>query len=88
MATTVTISDEAKGYAEELVKKGCYESLDQAVEAGLWRLQDDDDHDDLTAEEWASVEAALAEVDAGGGLTAEQVFDPLIAKYRAMARAA
>ena len=88
MATTVTISDAAKGFAEELVKKGCYESLDQAVEAGLWRLQDDEDHDDLTEEEWASVEAALAEVDAGKGIPAEQVFVELRERFKAIARGA
>lgn len=62
----------------------------KAVEAGVWRLKDDwDDEEvdleDLSPEDRAAVEEGLADIAAGRTVPAEQVFDRLTAKYRAMA---
>lgn len=86
MATVVTISDEARAYADGLVREGRYETLDQAVEAGVWGLQDhwDDEAvelDDLSPEDRAAVEEGLADIAAGRTVPAEQVFAELKARY-------
>lgn len=87
---TVTISDRAKADAEELVREGRFETVDQAVEAGLRWLRDpwvDEivDLDDLDPETRAAVEQGLADADAGRVRDGHEVFAELIAKYEAMA---
>jgi predicted transcriptional regulator len=92
MASVITISDEARAAAEQLVREGRYHSVDQAFEAGIHHLaawEDEEvDLDDLSPEDRAAVEEGLADIDAGRVLTSEEVFGPLIAKYTAMAEAA
>lgn len=87
---TVTISDQARADAEELIRAGRFETIDQAVEAGLRWLRDpwiDEvvDLDDLDPETRAAVEEGLADIEAGRVRDADEVFDELIAKYEAMA---
>ena len=82
MATMVTISDEAKSYADDLVRLGRYASLDEAIEAGVLRLKIDGDHEDIPPEHWAAIEEGLADIEAGRVHDAEEVFDRLRERYR------
>ncbi len=86
MAATVMLSDQARTDAEELVREGRFETLDQAVEAGLRFLRDpwvdeEVDLDDLDPETRAAVERGLADIDAGRVIPAEQVFAELKARF-------
>ena len=88
---TITISDQAKADAEELVREGRFETVDAAVEAALhffrnpW-IDEVVDLDDLDPETRAAVEEGLADADAGRVRDASEVFDELIARYEAMAK--
>ena len=84
MATMVKLDDEWHAYAEDLVRGGHFESVEQAVEAGLRQIQADMD-DELSPEDWAAIDEGLADIDAGRVRDADEVFDELIAKLQAMA---
>lgn len=91
MATMVTISDQAKADAEALVGEGRFQTVDEAVEAGLYFLRNpwiDEkvDLDELNPETRAAIEEGIADADAGRVRDAADVFDELIAKYESMAR--
>ena len=86
MATTsVKLADEWNTYAEGLVRDGHFASIEQAVEAGLRQIQADMENDDLSPEDWAAIDEGLADGDAGRVRDADEVFDELLAKLRAMA---
>ena len=92
MASSVTIGDAAKAHADALVRGGRYDSFDEAVEAGLRRLEDDEedvedvevDLDDLPPEHRAAVEAGLAAAEAGEVVDGEAALAEPQARYRAM----
>lgn len=91
MGISVTISEAAKARADALVLSGRYDSVDEAVEAGLRRLEDYEedvevDLDDLPPEHRAAVERGLADAEAGRLVDGEQFLSRLIAKYEAMAK--
>ena len=85
---TVVISEEAKAFAEELVGKGMYRSVDEAVEAGIQRLLVDGDGSSASqSDEWfadvkAKWEDAEAQVARGETLTSDELFEPLLERYR------
>lgn len=90
MTISVTISAEAKQRADALVLSGRYDSIEQAVEAGLHYLHagwidEEVDPEALSPEDRAAVEEGLADIEAGRVIPANEVFDRLIAKYTAMA---
>lgn len=90
---TVVLSEQAKVDAEELVREGRFDTVDQAVAAGLRSLRDpwvDEivDLDELDPETRAAVERGIADADAGRVTDGDVVFDRLIAKYEAMKRSA
>jgi Arc/MetJ-type ribon-helix-helix transcriptional regulator len=91
MTISVVISEAAKAHAEALVSSGRYESLEEAVEAAIWQLEDWEDEevdlDSLSAEHRAAVEEGLADIEAGRVVDGETFFAELIAKYEAMAKA-
>lgn len=87
MTISVTISEAAKARADALVLSGRYDSIEQAVEAGLHYLQEGwidgaVDLDALSPEDRAAVEEGLADVEAGRVEDAEVVFERLLARYR------
>jgi Arc/MetJ-type ribon-helix-helix transcriptional regulator len=92
MTVIVSISEQAKADAEQLISEGHFRSLDEAIEAGLRSLRspawDHDlvDLDTLAPHVRAAVEHGLADARAGRVKDADVVFDRLIAKYQAMAR--
>lgn len=86
MGVAVTISEAAKAQADALVSEGLYESVQQALEAGLQRLDDDwEDEDlgllDLSDEDRAAIAEGLAQLKAGQGIPAEEVFAELRARF-------
>ena len=87
MTIMVAISEAAKAHAEALVLSGRYDSVEEAVEAGLSQLGDWDevvDLDALSAEHRAAVEEGLAAAEAGDVVDGQTFFRELRAKYRAM----
>lgn len=91
MTIMVAISETAKAQADALVSSGMYESIGEAIEAALSRLEPWDDEivdlDDLSPEDRAAVEEGLADIEAGRVVDGETFFAELIAKYEAMAKA-
>ena len=90
---TVVLSDQAKADAEQLIRDGRFETLGEAIEAGLHVLRnpwidEEVDVDDLDPETRAAVERGIADADAGRVTDANVVFDRLSAKYDAMKRTA
>ncbi|WP_374943447.1 type II toxin-antitoxin system ParD family antitoxin [Sphingomonas sp.] len=85
MATMVKLDDEWQAYAEELVHDGRFASVEQAVEAGLRQIQADSEPP-LAPHVIAAIQRGLADADAGRVRDADEVFDRLTAKYRALAR--
>ncbi len=90
---TVVLSDQAKADAEQLIRDGRFETLGEAIEAGLHFLRnpwidEEVDVDDLDPETRAAVERGIADADAGRVTDANVVFDRLSAKYDAMKRTA
>lgn len=95
---TVLISEESNAQAEELVRQGYFESVGQALEAGLRHLtepavDEDDEIDpdaeadaltDVSEEDREAIREGLRDCKEGRVLTIDQVFDPLIARLRAM----
>jgi predicted transcriptional regulator len=86
MASVITISDEAKAVAEQLVREGRFGSIDQAFEAGIHHLVEWDDQavdlDDLSPEDRAAVEEGLADIEAGRVHDADEVFESLRERLR------
>ncbi len=80
---TVTISDEARATAEQLVHDGRFASVEEAFEAGMHRLKGEIDSDDfvLSPEEIAAVDASLADIEAGRIYSADEVFAELRARF-------
>lgn len=85
MGVLVTISEAAKAQADALVADGTYESVQDALEAGLQRLKDDSDEDlsllDLSDEDRAAIAEGLADAKAGRVIPAEQVYAELRARF-------
>lgn len=87
MTTLVSISDEAKARADQLIRSGEYTSFDELVLAALGDSRDDWIDQDITLEELshedrAAVEEGLADIEAGRIYPAEEVFAELRERYR------
>lgn len=98
MGATVTISDEARACAEELVRLGWGATIDEAVDAAVRTVltnrsdeEDDEDEDmsllDLSPEDRAAVAEGLADIRAGRTAPIEETFSRLRSKYGAMVQA-
>lgn len=78
MTTVVTISEEAKARADELIRSGSYTSFSDVVQAALQGAEDgwmDEpvDIDELPPELRDAVLAGLADIEAGRVHTIEEV---------------
>lgn len=87
MTTVVSINDEAKARADQLIRSGQYTSFDEVVRAALRESTDgwidqEIDLDDLSPETRAAVEEGLADIEAGRVHDAEEVFAELRERYR------
>lgn len=83
MTASYRLSDRQEAYAQELVASGRYGSVEEVVQEALQRLREDDQptvHDiDGLRQAWQDG------VDSGDYKPADETFDRLEAKYRAMA---
>ncbi len=89
--TTVLISDELNAQAEELVRQGYFESVTQALEAGLRHLtepvaEDDDEIDpdaeadaltDVSEEDREAIREGLRDIKEGRTFSTDQVRDEM-----------
>ena len=95
MAMIVSLSEAAQARADELIRSGQCTSFSELVHTALgnggpehdpetW-IDEPVDLDTLSPEDRAAVEEGLADIEAGRTIPAEEVFDRLHEKYRAMA---
>ena len=73
----ITIDKDQDEWLHRQVANGAYRSVDEAVQAAVCRLmQDDDELDDL---EWAKplIAEGLAQLDRGESMSHEEVFERL-----------
>ena len=76
------LGTQLEGYVTKLVETGRYGSKSEVLREGVRLIQDRETQ--LVALD-AMIERSLADSDAGRGEPAEEVFDQLEAKYKAMA---
>jgi antitoxin ParD1/3/4 len=83
MPRDVELGETLEAFLAELVASGRYSSADEAVREALNLLRQRE-------AAWATLEADLQKgldsLDAGQGLSADEVFDELISKYERMAK--
>lgn len=84
MTVTIVLDPESEAIARRQVDAGLFETVGDAVRAGLHLLEEQQPYQDPAEVEWlkAAIKAGLA---SGPGIPAEKVFDRLESKYRAMA---
>ena len=83
MTTSYVLRPPEAAYVEELVASGRYESADDVVREALQRLREDEQPSVHDLE--GLRQAWQAGVDSGDYRPADETFDRLQAKYRAMA---
>lgn len=84
MTMSVDLGERLEAFVNELVASGRYNSKSEVLREGLRLVQDRETR--LAAFE-AEIERGLADADAGRTKPAEEVFQRLEAKYRAMSEA-
>ena len=90
---SVTINDETAALGRDLVSRGLFDTLEEAVEAGVRRLgasgsQEATALEDLPPHVRAAVERGIADMKAGRVKDGDEVFSRLLKKYKVAARAA
>lgn len=86
MTTLVSMSDETKARADQLIRSGEYKSFDELVLAALgnsledW-IDQDASLDELAPEHRAAIEQGIADIEAGRTYPAEEVFADLHERY-------
>jgi antitoxin ParD1/3/4 len=86
MSKPYALSPADETFAEELVDKGRYESVDEVVREGLRLLKEHEQGPTLDME--GLRHAWMKGVESGGYKPAEEVLARLVAKYRDMERGA
>ena len=84
MDHSFSIGADYEAFVEDAMKTGRYETPDDVVREGLRLLQE---LEEQRTELDLSIARSIADADAGRVHDAEEVFDRLEAKYRAMAEA-
>ena len=84
MTMSVDLGERLEAFVNELVASGRYNSKSEVLREGLRLVQDREAR--LAAFE-AEIERGIADADTGRTKPAEQVFDRLETKYRAMSDA-
>lgn len=86
MPTSVALSSHFENFVRNQVESGRYNNASEVVRAGLRLLEDQQKQAELQLEAMkAAIAAGLA---SGPGVSGDQVFDRLEAKYRAQAASA
>ena len=84
MPTSVALGTHFEAFLKKQLASGRYNNASEVVRAGLRLLEDQQKENALKL---SGLRAAIkAGFDSGAGATAEEVFDRLESKYRAMAR--
>ena len=83
MATMVKLDDERLGYVDALVRGGRFASVEDVVRLGidLVREQEDMALVPLSDDDQAAIDTGLAELDAGLGIDADEVFAELRRRF-------
>ncbi len=84
MAISADLGEMLEGVVDDLVARGRYRSKSEVLREGVRLVQE---RETALRELEAAIEEGLADVRAGRTRPAEEVFDELLAKYRAMADA-
>ena len=84
MAMSVDLGERLESFVSEMVASGRYNSKSEVLREGLRLVQD---REALLASMNAAISKGLADLDAGRVKPAEDVFDRLESKYKAMDRA-
>ncbi len=75
MAKTYTIRPDLEAFVDQLVASGRYLCAAEVISDGLELLKDQEvAREARRAELLASIDAAMADIDANGGISAEEVF--------------
>ncbi|MDA8416524.1 MAG: type II toxin-antitoxin system ParD family antitoxin [Betaproteobacteria bacterium] len=83
MPTSVALSSHFETFVRNQVESGRYNNASEVVRAGLRLLEDQQKQAEL---QMAAMQAAIAAgLASGPDIPADQVFDQLVAKYRAQA---
>lgn len=85
MQTTIELDMEDQQTLDNLLSSGRYASADEVVRQGLRLVRW---HEEKLAELDATLALGLADIEAGRVVSLDEAFDPLIAKYEALAKAA
>jgi antitoxin ParD1/3/4 len=84
MPTSVALGTHFEAFLKKQLSTGRYNNASEVVRAGLRLLEDQQKENALKL---SGLRAAIkAGLDSGPGETAEEIFDRLESKYRAMAR--
>lgn len=91
MTTVISISEEAKAFADAMIRDGKATSFDHLMQAVLqhdplaW-IDEPLDLDDLSPEDRAAVEEGLADIEAGRTIPMEEAFAKVRARIDALRR--
>jgi antitoxin ParD1/3/4 len=85
MAISAELGDVLEAYVTDLVKNGRYHSKSEVLREGVRLVQE---REAALAKLYAALEEGYADIEAGRTKPADEVFDRLLAKYEAMAKAA
>jgi antitoxin ParD1/3/4 len=84
MAISADLGEVLEGVVDDLIARGRYRSKSEVLREGVRLVQE---RETALRELEAAIEEGLADVRAGRTRPAEEVFDELLAKYRARADA-
>ena len=84
MAISAELGDKLEAVVEELVRNGRYNSKSEVLREGVRLVQE---REAALRELHGKLDSALADMKAGRGRPADEVFDELEAKYRAVTAA-
>lgn len=81
MASSVDLGKKLEAVVDDLVTNGRYGSRSEVLREGVRLVEE---REKRLEELRAKLEVGIAELDAGLGIPAEEVFDELLRKYEAM----
>jgi len=84
MAISADLGERLESVVNDLVSRGRYNSKSEVLREGVRLVEE---REAGLAKLRADLEEGLADIEAGRTVPAEEVFDRLIAKYEAMAKA-
>ena len=75
MASKYTVPEDVEDIIDRLVASGSYGGADEVIRTAMLALEmQESEAVEISAELWAAIEAAQADIDKNGGIPAEEVF--------------